>query len=162
MRDQSEMPTAREIDKIIQELRDESNVENIFPSVSRVEISTKGYGSSLELHITKREGLPIHLVDEESSASGAMAIKRVNELSFYSMNLTQLRKKVHENLSQPRALAIIWFLDIQSDEECFKEFRLGKSVPIKRYSHKALEKIRAELPSLDLDEIWRKYSMRQR
>ena len=158
----SELPADKELDIIAEKIRSDENLESIFPSVAQVELTTKGYGPSLELRITKKEGLPVRIVDEDTPEAGAVAIKRVAELGYYSMNLTQLRKKVDAKLSQQRALAIIWFLDLKSDEESYKEFKFGKSTVHKRYSSKTLEKIREALPSLDVDEIWRNYNNRQR
>jgi hypothetical protein len=44
-------------------------------------------------------------------------------------------------------------LGIQNDEEYFKVLKVGKQT-FKRYSPKALDRLKKELPSLDVTGIW--------
>jgi hypothetical protein len=48
---------------------------------------------------------------------------------------------------------VVQELDLQNDENCFKAFQVG-SQHHKRYSQKAIERIKEALPSLKLEEIW--------
>jgi hypothetical protein len=52
-----------------------------------------------------------------------VAVKRVNELDFYSLGVKQLAKKL--NLTMPKAIAVVDYLDLRGDGECCKEFKIG-------------------------------------
>jgi hypothetical protein len=88
------------------------------------------------IRITKKEGQPVHLVPEGTPGAIIVSVKKVNELDYYSLGLKDLADKA--SLNQPRALALVKHLDLQSSTEFFKEVRIGKVV-FKRYSQKALE-----------------------
>ena len=82
-----------------------------------------------------------------------MAVKRVNELDFYNLGANQLAKKV--DLTVPKAIAVVDYLNLRQDQECYKEFKVGE-ISHKRYSAKAIEKIKCALKEVDADEIWAK------
>ena len=82
-----------------------------------------------------------------------MAVKRVNELDFYNLGANQLAKKV--DLTVPKAIAVVDYLNLRQDQECYKEFKVGE-ISHKRYSAKAIEKIKYALKEVDADEIWAK------
>lgn len=98
--------------------------------------------------------MPIKVVPEGMPGGSVVAVKRVNELGFYNLGLNQLALKV--KLTPPRTLAVVRYLQLQSDEQYFKELRIGGTT-FKRYSQRALERIREELPTLDMDEVWERY-----
>jgi hypothetical protein len=54
-------------------------------------------------------------------------------------------------------LGVVDYLGLRHDADCYKEFRIG-SQTLKRYSPKAIEKIREALEKESIDEIWRKRS----
>jgi hypothetical protein len=109
--------------------------------------------------ITKKKGIPVQIVPEGTPGSATVAIKRVNELDYYSMSHKQLAPKI--GLTPPKASAAIWHLGIKSDPECFKEIMIGKS-KFQRYSKKALDKIKDNLLNLNIDEIWAQYKNRNK
>lgn len=158
IRGESLQPSRSELDRIADRIADEEDWDTIFTGVSSFNYTTKGYGADFEIHWTKKEGIPIHTVPEGTPGAVVVA-KRTNELDFYNMSLTQLRKKLE--LTQPACLSLIWHLDIQSDPDCFKEIKIGKTSH-KRYSQKALEKVRSELPTLDMKAIWQSYKNRNK
>ena len=82
-----------------------------------------------------------------------VAVKRVDELGFYNLGRDQVAHNV--GLSKPRTTAIIRFLTIQDDPECFKRVTIGKAV-FSRYSQKAIQRIKEALPGLSLDDVWKK------
>lgn len=155
----TEQPSDRELNQLGQKLIEGKSWEDVFPGVSAIDITTTGYGPSFEIHWTKKEGIPIQTVPEGTPGAWPVAVKRVNELDFYSLSLTQLRQKF--DLTQPKCLAVIWHLGIQSDPDCFKEIRIGKSIH-KRYSQKAQERIEENLDELNMDEVWEAYNNRDR
>jgi hypothetical protein len=83
-----------------------------------------------------------------------VAIKRVNELGFYNLSLTELADKV--GLSAPKTTALTRHLNLQSDPDCFKQIVIGQS-KFNRYSQKAIDKIKKELPVLDMQKVWAQY-----
>ena len=98
---------------------------------------------------------PIRLVKEGTPGATIVGVKRVNELAYYSLGLKDLAKKA--GISQPKALAVIRKLDVQENDEYFKVIKIGKA-EYKRYSPKALNLLKNELPDLDLDQIWKEYN----
>ena len=82
-----------------------------------------------------------------------VAVKRVDELGFYSLGAKQLAEKV--GLSMPRTGAVLDHLDLRSQAECYKEIKIGKSV-FKRYSPKALDLINEALKTESAGAIWAK------
>ena len=129
-----------------------STWNQIFPSVSTLSFTQKGYGPSLDLRITKSEGVAITIVPEGTPGAGVIAIKRVNELDFYSLGRDQLAKKLL--LTPPKTTAAIKHFKIKDDPDCFKYLKVG-NVPFDRYSPKAIEKIREGLKTKSIDDIWR-------
>lgn len=133
--------------------------KTVFPGVSSIQMTATGTGPSLDLRLVKKEGAPVQLVPEGTPGAAVVAIKRVNELDFYNLGLKQLAK--HVSLTEPRALAVVRHLGLQRDPDCFKALSLGRQEH-KRYSQHAVAKIRAALPELDLDQVWREHGPRRR
>lgn len=133
--------------------------DDIFEGVASVQIQTHGSGSVIELRLEKKSGIPVHLVPDGTLGASTVAVKRVNELSFYSLGLKQVAEKV--SLTPPKALAVIRKLGLQRDSEYFKEIKVGRQAH-KRYSQKAVQTIKEGLPSLDIDEIWKEFGPTRR
>jgi hypothetical protein len=93
------------------------------------------------------------LVAEGTPGASVVAVKRVNELDFYSLGAKQLAEKV--GLTMPKAVGVMDYLGLRNDADCYKEFRIG-SQTLKRYSSKAIEKIKEALKTESADEIWPK------
>jgi len=147
-------PTDSELNKVLNQIREKHTFEQIFPSVSAIQFTTNGYGPSIDLRITKKEdATPITIVPEGTPGVSVVAIKRVNELDFYSMNLTDLSQKV--GLNTTKLLAVIRELKIQDDIDCYKEIKIKKSSH-KMYSMKALDILKKTIPSLDIEDVWRR------
>ncbi|HZS68746.1 MAG TPA: DUF3644 domain-containing protein [Burkholderiales bacterium] len=123
-----------------------------FKGASAVEITTEGAGPSLSLRLSKKEGIPIQLVAEGTPGASVVAVKRVDELSFYSLGAQQLAEKI--GLTMPKAVAVVDYLGLRGQPECYKEIKIGKAV-FKRYSPKAIEAISNALKDKSADEIWR-------
>jgi hypothetical protein len=125
--------------------------EQVFPGVSALRLRTDGSGATISLRITKAEGVPIKLVKEGEPGAAVVAVKRVNEIDFYSLGLNDLAEKLE--LSAPKTLAVIRHLKLQEDDDHFKEIKIGAS-RFKRYSAQALDRLKKELPALDIEAIW--------
>jgi hypothetical protein len=147
-------PTENELQKLIKEVQSGKKWQDIFPGVASLELSTKGTGIGVDIRITKKEGEAVHLVPEGTPGATVLAVKRVNELDFYSLSSTDMAKKL--GVSPPRLLALITSMDLQSSEDYYKKIKIGK-VEFKRYSGKALDVLAKKLPEVNLDAIWAEY-----
>lgn len=145
-------PSDTELKTLQTKLIKGSTWNQIFPSVSTLSFTQKGYGPSLDLRITKSEGVAITIVPEGTPGAGVIAIKRVNELDYYNLGRDQLAKKLM--LTPPKTTAAIKHFKIKDDPDCFKHLKVG-NVPFDRYSPKAIEKIREGLKTKSIDDIWR-------
>jgi hypothetical protein len=125
----------------------------IFPGVSTLTFTQNGYGPSLDLRITKTEGIPVTVVPVGTPGSAVVAIKRVNELDYYNLSLTALCVKTR--ISQNKLLAVIKELKIQGNSDAFKIIKLGSQV-YKRYSPLALDILNNELPLMNMDDVWQR------
>lgn len=123
----------------------------IFPGVASLALDTEGTGMTFSIRLTKKEGVPVHLVPEGTPGATIVSVKRVNELDFYSLSLKELAN--HLSMSMPRVLAVIQHLKVQENVDYFRAFNIGSQTH-KRYSKKALEHIREMLTKLNLDEVW--------
>jgi hypothetical protein len=130
---------------------------DVFPGAAAVEVAADGTGPSLSLRLSKKEGIPIQLVAEGTPGASVVAVKRVNELDFYSLGAKQLAEKV--GLTMPKVVAVVDYLGLRKRTDCYKEIRIGKAV-FKRYSPKAIDAIEEALKRESIDDIWRKRNMR--
>jgi hypothetical protein len=146
-------PSDSELEQLAQRISRGDSWREIFPGIKRLAFDADDDGLSVTLRITKTKGEPVHLVPEGTPGATVIAVRRVDELGFYSLSLTELARKI--NLSPPKTLAIIKELQLTSDAEYYKEFTIGSS-HFKRYSPKALDLIKKRLPVLNIDEVWQR------
>ncbi|MGH9460633.1 MAG: DUF3644 domain-containing protein, partial [Vicinamibacteria bacterium] len=145
-------PGEGDLNRVLRRIEAGEEFEQIFPGVSALRLRTDGSGAAISLRITKAEGVPIKLVKEGEPGAAVVAVKRVNEIDFYSLGLNDLAEKI--GLSAPKTLAVVRHLRLQDDDEYFKEIKIGAS-RFKRYSARALDRLKKELPGLDVEENWR-------
>jgi hypothetical protein len=136
-------PSEAELEKLAKRVRRGEPWHRLFPSIRTLTLDTNGNGPGLFLRISKSEGQPVRLVPVGTPGAAIVAVKRVDELGYYSLNLTALASKLE--LSLPKTLAVVQELEIQEDAEYFKEFAIG-AMHYKRYSPKALDRIKKSLP----------------
>ena len=146
-------PSNGELDKILDEIADGRHWTEIFPGIAALRLDLDGGGIPFSLRIVKtEEATPIRVVSAlEAPGAAVVAMKRVNEVDFYTLGLQDLSNKT--GVGRNKLLAVIRELNLQADPEYFKEIRIGRVV-FKRYSPKALDLLKKELPALDIDEIW--------
>lgn len=145
-------PSDADLRRIGKEVSRGSAWPDVFRGAAAVEIAADGTGPSLSLRLSKKEGIPIQLVAEGTPGASVVAVKRVDELGFYSLGAKQLAEKV--GLTMPKVVAVVDYLDLRKDQNCYKEFKIGKTV-FKRYSQKAIDSIKEALRKENADEIWR-------
>ena len=144
-------PSGGDLRRIGKELLAEKKWPDVFAGVAAIEINPDGSGPTLSLRLSKKEGIPVQLVPEGTPGASVIAVKRVDELGFYSLGAKQLAKKL--GLTLPKAVAVVDHLGLRGDAECYKEFKIGSSIH-KRYSPNAIEKIAAALKRESADDIW--------
>jgi hypothetical protein len=154
LRGEKGQPGDAELGKIAQSLGQAQSWQDVFKGVAAIEIKTDGQGPSLSLRLSKKEGIPIQLVQEGTPSAAVVAVKRVNELDFYSLGAKQLAAKVGLNLA--KTVAVVEHLGIRQKSDCYKEFKLG-SQTYKRYSPNAADLINERLPTLNMEKIWQDY-----
>jgi len=147
-------PSEVELRKLAREISKGKSWQEIFPSIASLQLDTTGTGLSVSLRITKSEGEPIRLVPEGTPGATVVAIKRVNELSYYSLGLYDLAKKL--GLTNNMMYAVFRALNVQNNPDYFKIIKIGKTTH-KRYSINCLDYLYKELPSLNRKKVWEKY-----
>lgn len=131
----------------------------LFPGIANVNLTATGHGPTIELRITKAEGIPIHLVkDNVSPGTPVIAVKRIDDLGFYNLGRDTLAEKV--GLNGMMTTAMIWYLKLQDDPDCHKEIVIGSS-RFHRYSPRSIEKIRDALKTVDVSAVWDGYKKRR-
>ena len=144
-------PSDGELDRVVTRINSGENWRQIFPGVATLTIVREGNGPGLSLRITKKEGEAVQIVPEGTPDSTVVAVKRVNELDFYSLGLRELARKLGVNETH-----LLWLIRrdrMQEDANFFKAIRIGKST-YKRYSGKCYEALRAKLTEINLNELW--------
>jgi hypothetical protein len=147
-------PSELEVNALARKVRLGKSWQEIFPGVATLQIKTEGEGINLSIRIVKKEGEAVQIVPESNSGATLMAVRKIDLFGYYSLGLNDLAKKV--GLSAPRALAVIRELKLQDSDEYFRAFEVA-SQRFKRYSAKAVDKIRTELPLLSMDDVWRRH-----
>ena len=147
-------PPQFELEKLADQVQAGTSWDQLFPGVASLQLTSRGHGPSLDLRISKKEGIPVQVVPE-GTPGATVAIKRVDELGFYNLSSSQLAK--HLGLSGPRTVALIRFANVEADAEAFKQVVLGKSI-FKRYSQKALTLLENAKATADMEAVWRDYA----
>ena len=129
----------------------------VFPGVATIQFTATGTGPSLDLRISKREGIATHLVPEGTPGATVVAVHKVDALGFYNLGRDQIAS--HLGLTGPKTTALIWFLNMKEDEEYFRRVTIGKS-SFDRYSQKTIKRLREEIKTLDINEVWASYKTR--
>ena len=151
IRGEEGQPSDTELKRFGENIADGREWAEIFEGVAVIEITADGSGPSLSLRLSKKEGIPVRLVDEHNPDAFVVGMKRVNELDYYSLGAKKLAQKL--GLSMNKVVAIVDYLGLRDDPDCYKEIRIGRS-SFKRYSQKAIEAIRKALDKQGVDEIW--------
>ena len=146
--------TDTDIKKTAERLEGGEDWKYVFPGVASMRTDYSKEGVLINLRFTKKEGIPIHTVPEGTPGAMVVGIKRVNELSYYSMGRDDLAKKL--GLTGPKTTAAIWYFKIKDDMDCYKMILVG-GVSFARYSQNAIRKIKAGLEEESIDYIWKCY-----
>lgn len=147
-------PTDAKLRRLGSAISQGSSWEMVFPGVAAIELTATGTGPSLDLRISKKEGMPIQLVPEGTPGATVVAVRKVDSLGFYNLGRDQLAK--HLGLSGPRTTALIRHTRVQDDAECYRPITIGKAL-FNRYSHIAIDRLREALNSVKMEDVWAEY-----
>jgi hypothetical protein len=147
-------PSELEVNRLVKEVQSNKNWQEIFPGIASLEIASTGTGINVDIRITKKEGEAVCIVPEGTPGATVLAVKRVNELDYYSISATLFAEKL--NITQPKACALAKHLKLEDSEEYFKIIKIGAS-NFRRFSPSALDLAKKSLPSLDMKSIWENY-----
>ncbi len=146
-----EQPSDSELSKVCQRLAEGEEWPSVFPGVASINITAEGDGPTLCLRLTKNEGTPVQLLKEGEGAGAVVAVRRVDELGYYSLGAQNLAAKV--GLTPPKSRAVVDFLKLREDPDCFKEFKIG-GVNHARYSPEAIKRMQVALEEHSVEDIW--------
>lgn len=152
-------PSDGELEKLLNRIGAGEEWHEILPGVASLQLDIGGGGIPYSLRITKKEGVPIHLVADGTPGAAVVAIRKVDKLGFYTTGMRKLAKKL--SMSEPLTGAIVAELHLRNDSECYDEFSID-SQHYKRFSDVAHVRIVEALPSLDLDDVWERRRPRRR
>lgn len=154
MRGDRLQPTDGALRKLGEAIGNGNGWEKVFPGVAAIELTAAGTGPSLDLRISKKEGIPIQLVPEGTPGATVVAVHKVDPFSFYNLGRDQLAK--HLGLSGPKTTALIRHARLQDDDECYRRFAIGRA-SFDRYSHKAIDRLRETLRTVKMEDVWGEY-----
>jgi hypothetical protein len=144
-----------DIDAAIARRRKKEEWELILPEIAQLRLSTDGSGIPIEMRISKKQtAIAVAVAKPGDRADGILLKQEIDPWTVYTMGRDDLAKKV--GLTGPKVHAVIFELDLQNDPECYHELT-RKSQTHKAYSKKALDRIREELPKLDMDAVWSRH-----
>jgi hypothetical protein len=130
----------------------------ILPEVAQLKLATEGAGIPVTMRISKQGTIPVRIAQPGEVAEGVVIKQEVNVFDKFNLSRDDLAAKL--NVTGPRTLALIFELGLKDDPECFRSIRI-KSQEYKRYSPKALERLREAMArGVDLDAIWKKHRQR--
>lgn len=151
-------PRVNDIKQLSKQLKRQSDWTQVFPSISSINISPNDESNYFNLRITRSDGIPVRLVPEGTKNAAVIALKKINETDYFSLGRNDLAKKC--NISTSKMSALIWYLQLKNEPECFKLIKIGRSV-FKRYSPRALDKLKKAINEVDINDVWDKFKSNQ-
>lgn len=97
------------------------------------------------------------MVSEGTPGASVVAVRRVNELDYYSLGARQLAVKV--GLTMPKLVAVVDEIGLRDDEDCYKPIKIGSST-YTRYSPKAIDVVKSALTAESAEDIWKRRKQR--
>lgn len=152
-------PSQSELDRLLNRIENGEGVARVFPGLSALNLSTEGKGPAIALRLSKKEGVPVQLVPEGTPGATVVAVHKADATRHYALGRDEVANEV--GLSPPRTTAVIRYMKLRDDPECFRTFNFGK-LKVEKYSPKAVEKIKAALPGIDLDAVWKQYGPKRK
>jgi hypothetical protein len=143
-----------DVRRVVRGIQDGKPRTAVFPQLSQVGTSVEGTGLAVEVRISKKEGLPVRLVQDDDEEDAA-AIRLVPLQKKFHWGAFELADKLL--LTRPKATALRLHLGIDCDPLCVHTFTFGSQKHV-RYSDNALTRMRDALrEGVDMDAIWKSH-----
>jgi hypothetical protein len=147
-----------DLEERLKDIEGQPDWTEIFQGVSSINFTTEGAGPSFKVRLTKSEGMPVQLVDNEEAQeeNAVVGVKRVTERDYYSLGIKDIGDRLP--ISWQKAKTVAMELELLEDEEYYKEISLGEN-KYKRYSEPALRRIEQALEEdeVDPDQAWQEH-----
>jgi hypothetical protein len=156
-REESDRVSEDELSDAIARRRHGEAWEVILPEVTQLRLSTDGSGVPISMRISKDAPAAVRITKPGEDAVGSLLKQEVNLWDKFNMSRDDFAEKLA--LSGPRTHALIYELAIQDDDECYRELKRKRQI-FKGYSHKALDRLRDGMKTLNLDEVWQRQKHR--
>ena len=123
----------------------DAGISDIAVGLGGPEVSSGEVRERIALHLTRNDGVPVRIVDEESSDS-LIAVREINELDRYPFGTTAIVERMQRSIPEFRQHDVrvaVARLNLKDDPQMFKLIKINKQ-KIPRYSQQAAKSI-AEL-----------------
>lgn len=131
--------------------------EDIFPDIARLSFEVEGEAIPFCFSIKKGAEHSVTIGKPGDAIVGTLFKQEVDWFDKYNLSITDVADKI--GLTVPKARAVAFKLDLYSDSDMYGEKRV-KSQLYKRYTKRALDKLREQLPSLDIEQVWAEQRLR--
>ena len=128
----------------------------VLPRASSVVLDGSFGAVDIALKLTKRDGVPIHVVEDDDESGLPVVVKPVNELGRYPFGKTGVHRELQTfwpDLTAPKAFAAIRLADLDDDKSCSTVLEIDKS-KFRRYSMRAVTKVRDLIEDRGIEAIW--------
>jgi len=142
-----------ELEGIKTNVRANSDWSKVFAGIAQVELSTTGGAGQVTIHLTKKCGAPVRLLQNGDDAKGAaVLVQAVHDTETYCFSSNDLAKKLAA--TGPRVREFIDHLELKNYPRCFRRIKFGKNAH-DRYSAFALVQCRNAIEECSIEEVWR-------
>jgi len=144
--------SAKDVDRVEEAVKAGRSREESFPRLASVASTTDGPGLAVNVHFTRKSGVPVRFEMDDSAAAG---IREVDLQRRFHFTASELAHEV--GVTGPRAWALRKHLGLELDTKAFHQFVYGK-VKHPAYSERAVNLMREAVETIDLDEMWRAHN----
>lgn len=140
----------KDIDRIESAIRSGKVLNQVFPRLATLDMTTSGDGINVRVHFTKKQGAPVKFVSGDDPEE-AGAVRELDISKKFYLPAAKLARKL--GLTGPKSVALRRHLGIDHDTECAHEFVFGKSRFL-QFSDNALRRMKDALESVDMKAVW--------
>lgn len=148
--EQQRRMTPAELEVALENLSAAESWRVAFPEIAKFNFTSDGDGMAIGFKVVKDspEARPVRVLKpgDPEQPEGFIIHKEVNIFDKFNLGLDQLATKL--GVSRWRTIAMIREYKLESDDECFREVKIG-SQGYKRYSMKALELLRGKIDTVE-------------
>jgi hypothetical protein len=132
-------PSEAELEKVVKRINAGEDWRAIFPGVSTLTIHEEANGPGLTIRITKNQGESVQLVKDGDPNATVVAVKKINELDYYSLGARDMAEKLDGTLHK-----MLWVMKrekLASHLDNHKVIKIGGTTH-KRYNGPCLKRLR--------------------